>query len=318
MTRSVLVTGASGYLGSLLVADLAANPRSVSTIVATDIRRPTTSNADVVFVKADIRDTVLVDVLRDHRIDVVVHLAAIVSPGRKPDRELEYSVDVGGTKNVLDACLAAGVDKLIVSSSGAAYGYHPDNPEWIDEGDPLRGNPSFAYADHKRQVEEMLRQWRSAHPELRQLIFRPGTILGTGTHNQITDLFDRRFVLGVSGSDSPFVFIWDGDVVACLRRGIETDATGIYNLAGDGAVTLRQIAATMGKPYVPVPPSVLAGALTLMQHLGVTQYGPEQIDFLRYRPVLSNRRLKEEFGYTPAKTSEEVFRFFMEAHHGAP
>lgn len=318
MTRSVLVTGASGYLGSLLVADLAANPRNVSTIVATDIRRPTTSNADVVFVEADIRDAVLVDVLRDHRIDVVVHLAAIVSPGRKPDRELEYSVDVGGTKNVLDACLAAGVGKLIVSSSGAAYGYHPDNPEWIDEGDPLRGNPSFAYADHKRQVEEMLRQWRSDHPELQQLIFRPGTILGTGTHNQITDLFDRRFVLGVSGSDSPFVFIWDGDVVACLRRGIETDATGIYNLAGDGAVTLRQIAAMMGKPYVPVPPSVLAGALRLMQRLGVTQYGPEQIDFLRYRPVLSNRRLKEEFGYTPAKTSEEVFRFFMEAHHGAP
>ncbi len=318
MTRSVLVTGASGYLGSLLVADLAANPRNVSTIVTTDIRRPTTSNADVAFVEADIRDAVLVDVLRDHRIDVVVHLAAIVSPGRKPNRELEYSVDVGGTKNVLDACLAAGVGKLIVSSSGAAYGYHPDNPEWIDEGDPLRGNPSFAYADHKRQVEEMLRQWRSDHPEIRQLIFRPGTILGTGTYNQITDLFDRRFVLGVSGSDSPFVFIWDGDVVACLRRGIETDATGIYNLAGDGAVTLRQIAAMMGKPYVPVPPSVLAGALTLMQRLGVTQYGPEQIDFLRYRPVLSNRRLKEEFGYTPAKTSEEVFRFFMEAHRGTP
>ena len=43
-----------------------------------------------------------------------------------------------------------------------------------------------------------------------------------------------------------------------------------------------------------------------------TQYGPEQVNFLRYRPVLSNRRLKEVFGYTPQKTTSEVFQFFLE------
>ena len=318
MTRSVLVTGASGYLGGLLVADLADDPRGISLIVATDIRRPVTSDDSVEFVESDVRDPGLADVLRDRDIDIVVHLAAIVSPGRRPDRELEHSVDVGGTRNVLEACLAAGVGKLIVSSSGAAYGYHPDSPEWLHEDDPLRGNTTFAYSDHKRQVEEMLKLWRSAHPELGQLIFRPGTILGATTRNQITDLFDRRFVLGVSGSDSPFVFIWDADVVACLRKGIETDATGVYNLAGDGAVTLREIAEMMDKPYVPVPLSALTGALSVMKRLGITQYGPEQIDFLRYRPVLSNSKLKDEFGYIPAKTSQEVFRFFMEARSGAP
>ncbi len=317
MTPSVLVTGASGYLGSLLVADLLAASARVSSIVATDIRTPDRVLEGATFVEADVRDPALSDVLRDHDVDVVVHLAAIVSPGRKTDRELEYSVDVDGTRNVLEACLAAGVGKVIVSSSGAAYGYHTDNPEWIDENDPLRGNPTFAYADHKRLVEEMLERWRSAHPELQQLIFRPGTVLGATAHNQITDLFDRPFVLGVSGADSPFVFVWDADVVACLRRGIETDATGIYNLAGDGVVTLRQVAEMLGKPYLPVPAPVLGAALSVMKRLGITQYGPEQINFLRYRPVLSNRRLKEEFGYTPAKTSEEVFRCFMEARRGA-
>ncbi len=318
MTRSVLVTGASGYLGSLLVADLAADPQNVSRIVGTDVRAPDEPIEGTTFVEFDVRDPGLVDVLRSYDVDVVVHLAAIVSPGRKPDRELEYSVDVGGTRNVLEASLAAGVEKVIVSSSGAAYGYHVDNPEWIDEDDPLRGNPTFAYSDHKRLVEEMLGNWRREHPSLRQLIFRPGTILGAGTRNQITDLFDRRFVLGISGSDSPFVFIWDADVVACLRRGIVTDATGVYNLAGDGTVTLQQVAEIMGKPYVPVPPSVLKGALSIMARLGITQYGPEQIDFLRYRPVLSNRRLKDEFGYTPSKTSEEVFRYFIEARRDTP
>ena len=43
------------------------------------------------------------------------------------------------------------------------------------------------------------------------------------------------------------------------------------------------------------------------KRLGLTQYGPEQIDFLRYRPVLDNTRLKRDFGYLPKLSSAEVF-----------
>ena len=56
-----------------------------------------------------------------------------------------------------------------------------------------------------------------------------------------------------------------------------------------------------------LPPGLLRGALWLLKFFGLTQYGPEQIDFLRYRPVLDNRRLKEEFGYVPKLTSSQVF-----------
>lgn len=316
MTRSVLVTGADGYLGRLLVESLARDPESLDTILATDVREPVERHDGVTYVSLDVRDPRLGDVMADHHVEVVVHLAAIVTPGKRPDRKLEHSVDVGGTRNVLESSLAAGVQKVIVASSGAAYGYHADNPAWLDENDPLRGNPEFAYADHKRQVEEMLAEWRRAHPELHQLVFRPGTILGRSTRNQITDLFDRPVLLGIRGSDSPFVFIWDVDVVACLRRGIFTDATGIFNLAGDGALTGKELADRMGKPYVALPAGLVQGALALMRRVGLTQYGPEQVDFLRYRPVLSNRRLKEEFGYIPQKTSSEAFDEFLAGRRG--
>ncbi len=79
---------------------------------------------------------------------------------------------------------------------------------------------------------------------------------------------------------------------------------------------LRAIAEAMGKRYVEIPSGVVKSALGAMKRLGVTQYGPEQVNFLRYRPVLSNRRLKEEFGYTPRKTSEETFFFFLEGRRG--
>ena len=318
MTRSVLITGAGGYLGRLLVESLAAAPETLEEIVATDVREPDTQLPGVTYITLDVRSPDLAKALGDYVVDTVVHLAAIVTPGRRPDREREYSVDVEGTRNVLESCVAAGVDKVIVTSSEAAYGYHADNPEWLDENDALRGNREFAYSDHKRQVEEMLGSWRVDHPSLAQLVFRPGTILGRTTRNQITDLFDRRFMLGIRGSPSPFVFIWDLDVVECLRRGIFTAVTGTFNLAGDGAVTTRQLAERMGKRYLELPASLVRAALSVLRRLGLTQYGPEQVDFLRFRPVLSNKRLKTEFGYTPRRTSAETFDLFWAARDVTP
>ncbi len=57
-----------------------------------------------------------------------MHLASVVTPGKDSSRALEHAVDVGGTRNVLAASVAHGVRRLVVTSSGAAYGYHADNP----------------------------------------------------------------------------------------------------------------------------------------------------------------------------------------------
>jgi len=313
MSARVLVTGAAGYIGGKLVRALATGAWRPETVVATDVRLPEEGvrHDGVAYERLNVRDADAVDgLLTTYGVDAVVHLASIVTPGKDSSRDLEYQVDVEGTRNVLNACLAHGVTKLVVTSSGAAYGYHADNPEWIDEDDPIRGHELFAYARHKRLVEEMLARAREEHPELTQVIFRPGTVLGEGVENQITALFHKPVLLGVAGSRSPFVFIWDEDVVACLVRALRESGGGIYNLAGDGALTVRELARRIGKPYLPLPAWLLRGALGALRAFGLTRYGPEQVDFLRYRPVLANRRLKEEFGYTPRKTSVEVFDLF--------
>ena len=315
-SRSVLITGGSGYLGSQLVAELAADRGDVETLVSLDLR--SVPEADrlpgVVYEAGDIREPVIADLLHRHGVDTVVHLAAIVTPGKHDSREFLHSIDVGGTENVVSACLEAGVRRLIVTSSGAAYGYYADNPEPLHEDDAIRGNPEFAYSDHKRQVEELLARHREEHPELEQVIFRPGTILGASVQNQITALFDGRVVLGIRGSDTPFVFIWDQDVVGCLVEAVRGGRAGIYNLAGDGTMSLVEIADVIGKRVVSVPAWLIRGVLGILHPLGLAQYGPEQVDFLRYRPVLSNERLRDQFGYKLRKTSREAFDFFW-AHH---
>ena len=210
---SVFITGAGGYIGRQLVDALARDRRAAQTIVASDIRLPAERHNTVEYVEADVRSTDFTVLFRRCATDLVVHLAAIVTPGPQSSRELEYAVDVTGTERVLHACAAAGVRKIIYTSSGAAYGYHADNPASLDENDALRGNPEFAYSDHKRLVEEMLARWRADHPQLRQLIFRPGTILGVRAANQITNLFEQRYLLGIKGAESPFVIILDQDLV---------------------------------------------------------------------------------------------------------
>ncbi len=323
MTHRVLVTGATGYLGGRLVASLVERSRSAgdpACIVAGDVREVASAARlrGVEYVALDVRDPGLGDVLARQAIDTVVHLAAIVTPGPKSNRELEYSVDVVGTRNVLEACVSARVRRIIVTSSGAAYGYHADNPAWLTEDDPVRGNEEFAYSHHKRLVEEMLAEYRRTHPALEQVVFRVGTILGETTRNQITALFEKPRLIALKGSASPFVFIWDQDVVGAIEHAIFGRPAGIYNVAGDGALSIQQIAERLGKRCITLPPTALRTALALLHPLGLSQYGPEQVNFLRYRPVLDNRRLKEVFGYVPRLTSAEVFELFRKARGLGP
>ena len=310
--RPVLVTGSSGYLGSQVLAALAGRDDTLA--IGLDVREPRRHLAGVVYEQADIRDASVDAIVARHRPSVVVHLACIVTPGPGSSRAFEYSVDVDGTGNLLRACVRHAVRRIIVSSSGAAYGYHADNPEWLCEDDPLRGNEAFAYAAHKRLVEEMLGRYRQQHPQLEQVVLRIGTILGASVDNQITALFERRRPIAIRGSDSPFVFVWDQDVVGAVLHGLD-GPSGVFNLAGDGKLGMSEIAERMGKRCLVVPAGLLKAVLAVLARLRLTRYGPEQVDFLRYRPVLDNRRLKQVFGYQPRLDSADVFELWRNARH---
>ena len=215
----------------------------------------------------------------------------------------------------------------MVTSSGAAYGYHASNPVPITEDQPLKPYTGFAYSHHKQLVENMLAEHSATGHSPDVVVLRSGTILGANTKNQITALFEKPKVLGIRGSNTPFVFIWDEDVVgALMHAGRKNDEpadsdrktsyiapAGIYNLAGDGWLPIQEVASILRKKIRWLWPGPLKLLLGIARPLGLSQYGPEQIPFLQYRPVLDNTKLKEVFGYTPAKTSKETFQFFVKS-----
>ena len=302
----VLITGAAGFIGRSLLAALC-DEAAAQPLFAFDLKEVPAAQrlSGVTYLAGDIRDPALAARMLQHRPRCVVHLASVVAAGG--DERRDYEIDVNGTENVLQACRAAGVAHLVVTSSGAAYGYHADNPVPLQETDPLRGNEDFAYARHKRLVEELLARWRRDCPQLAQTVFRPCTVLGPGVANQITAMFERLLVLGLTGTATPFSLVADSDVVAALVQAVRGGRAGIYNLAGDGTLSLRQIAQRLGKPYLALPPALLRAGIALLHALGLTTLKPQHVQFIQYRPVLDNALLKSDFGYAPRLDAAAVF-----------
>jgi UDP-glucose 4-epimerase len=306
--QRVLVTGGTGYLGRLVVSRFV---RSAIPTVSVDIRRPGADRDGVVEVVGDLRDTDLPALLHEHGTTAVVHLAAIVEPPRGMSEDLLESIEVGGTQAVLDACVAGGIRHLTVLSSGAAYGYTARNDgRTLDEDTPTPGSRDFAYSRHKAMVEQLVARSRRLHPEVGILLLRPGTILGPSTNNQITALFRQPVIVGLRESETPFVFVWDQDVAEIIAQGVERGVTGSFNLAGDGTVSLADIAAAEGRRLVRLPAAAVRRALAIGQRLGIARYGPEQVDFLRHRPVLDNARLRRAFPGLPRLTSREAYELY--------
>ena len=312
---NILVTGANGYLGSQFVLKLLEDKINVDQkIICLDIHfRPEfLNNPALLCIKMDIRSNELNQIISDNHIETVVHLAAIISTPDKSDREKEYDIDVIGTKNLVKACIENNVSKFIVTSSGAAYGYHKENNnKWITEDFPIEGNYEFAYSHHKKLIEVFLAEKRATNPELQQFVFRVGTILGKTTKNPITEYLEKPKILEIKNHKSPFVFIWDKDLVCILYKAITDGKPGIYNVAGDGSLSVKEIASIMGKKNQTLPAWLIKGVFGLLYPLGLSKYNAFIVNFVQFRPVLLNTKLKEEFGFIPSKTSKEVFDYYL-------
>ena len=310
--KRILVTGAAGYIGKKVIQKFLDNTEHIDVVIGVDIKKTEGYNKkNFHFYQCNILSDLPNELIKKHQINTIVHLASIVKAPKGMTREKMYEIDVVGTKQLYESAINNQVKQFIITTSGASYGYYKDNPEWLNERDAIRGNVEFAYSDHKRLIEEMLLKFRNKNELPKQLILRPCTVLGKGVSNQITDIFEKSVVTGIKNAKTPFVFIWDEDVVNIIYRGILENKTGIYNLAGDGYLTLHEIAKILKKPFLGIPVNVMKAFLGFMKKLNITQYGSEQVKFLLYRPVLANKKLKTEFKYSPTFTSREVFEYYL-------
>jgi len=153
--KRIAITGSSGYLGSSLIRYFAAHEPEVK-ILGLDIVPPSDPGGHE-FLQLDMCRPELATALKIFQPDTVVHMAFIVPPMH--DERKMRAINLEGSHNVLEAAAAAGVERLLVTSSATALGARPDNPVPLDDFWPGRAGPEFSYAAHKVELEAMLVQF---------------------------------------------------------------------------------------------------------------------------------------------------------------
>jgi UDP-glucose 4-epimerase len=309
-----LITGGSGYIGSRLVERLA----GAEDILICDVRPPRVFRPRVEYRELDVRDPDAVRAaVASWRPDAVVHLAFVLNPIH--DEALTYSVDVEGTHNVLEACSAADVGQVLVTSSATAYGAFPDNPVPLTEEDPVRGVAEFEYARDKTESDRLCQLWALRHPDRVMTIVRPCIVFGPSVDNYLLRLWTRQPFQADFGLPDPGIqFVHEDDVVEALELLLRGRHGGAFNVAGDGVMGVAECAALIGLPRRRVPVRAMRRLASLMWRLRLSEAPPGSLAFAMYPWIVSNEKLKRVTGWAPRHSSRETFEITMRAHGKLP
>ncbi len=298
-----LVTGAAGFVGAKLVERLARSDK-VDGIVALDRLPVSASHPKVVTFRRDIREPVA-DILREHRIDAVVHLAFLLRPGH--DREAARRVNIGGTDRVLRDCRAADVRRLVYLSSTTVYGARPGAEQPYTEESPVRPVRGFQYAEDKAETELMLENFATDNPGACVTVLRGCTVMAPRCENSVTRVFSRMASIRIPGADPQMQFIHMDDLMEAFELCLLWPVPGVFNVTGEGTVARSEIARVAGRRPVALPAPLLAFIAQATWMLRLQSDSPAcGLAMARWPWVASSEKLARETGFRPRYTSREV------------
>ena len=307
----VVVTGATGNVGSQLVPQLLDAPE-VTSVVGLARRLPDDPDPRAEWHALDVAEDELEPVLRG--ADVVVHLAWLLQPAHDPDEMRR--VNVVGTGRVLAAVASAGVPVVVHASSIGAYSPGPKGPR-VDEGHPTHGIGSSTYSRHKAQAERMLDAFEAEHPERRVVRLRPAVVLQAQAASALARYFLGPFVpqslvrpalipLLPAVDRLAFQVVHARDMARAYVLACTTPVTGAFNIAAEPVLDPPTLAALLGARTVPVPAPVLRGLVEVAWRLHLVPVDPGWVDIARRTPLLDTTRARTELGWAPTVDAGEA------------
>jgi nucleoside-diphosphate-sugar epimerase len=328
MGLTVAVTGPTGEIGKPFIRALERS-RDVERIIGM-ARRPFDPAAHgfkkTEYRQGDVLDRSSVDALVKGA-DAVVHLAFIVIQASSDSRD----INLEGSQNVFEATAAAGVPRLVYASSVAAYGFHDDNPDLLTEDQPPRGSENHPYSAQKAEVEAVLAE-SLAGSSTKAWVFRPCIVsgpdapllinqipyvrIGESLPGALRTLFDQVPVLKPVLPDPgiPFQLVHHDDVATALRAAVlGRGEPGIYNLAGPGEITMRDVADALGYYTVPLPELVLDAAVEIVSRLPFLPPEANWIEAFRSPVLMDTSKARRELKWRPKHDAQETLRLMVEA-----
>ncbi|HTD08750.1 MAG TPA: NAD-dependent epimerase/dehydratase family protein [Solirubrobacteraceae bacterium] len=320
---TVAVTGPTGEIGQAVV-DALERSRDVGSILGM-ARRPFDPGAHgwrkVSYRQGDVLDRDAVDGLVAGA-DVVVHLAFMIMGGAKESR----AVNLVGSRHVFEATVSAKAKRLVYASSVAAYGFHRDNPQPLTEDVPARGTAAHYYSAQKAEVEALLSK-TLAGSATASYVFRPCIVAGPKAPLLIDSLpytqISERLPAAVLGlldglpilkpvlpdPGTPFQLVHHDDVASAMRAAVlGQGAPGVYNLAGPGKLTVKQLADELGWYSIPIPELAVDAAAEMIGRLGFLPAQAQWIAAFREPVIMSTDKARRELGWRPSHDVLETLR----------
>ncbi|MFS0898756.1 NAD-dependent epimerase/dehydratase family protein [Mycolicibacterium litorale] len=327
MALSVAVTGPTGDIGISAIEALEDHP-DVGQVIGM-ARRPFDPAergwTKTTYRQGDILDREAVDALVAD-VDVVVHLAFIIMGSR----EESARINLAGTRNVFEATVAAARPRrLVYTSSVAAYGYHSDNPVPITEDVPPRGSPEHYYSEQKAACEAALAEI-TAGSSLEVYVLRPCIVVGPKAPaladampwNQLPGPV-RRVTQALPLLKPPFPdpgtplqLVHHDDVAAAIALAVTTSAPpGAYNIAGDGVLSMSDVADALGARPVRVPRMAAVATSEVMSRLPFVPSALEWLHAGRTSVVMDTGKAREQLGWVPRYSAAEALSSLASTIH---
>jgi dihydroflavonol-4-reductase len=249
----VFVTGGTGLLGGYLLRELVKNGEKIKALYRNHyplLLEPKEIDA-IEWIKGDIHDTVLLHEICSE-VEEVYHCAGMVSfnPSRKKEM---FSINVGGTTNIVNACLAGGVKKLIHVSSVSALGRKRNNVTVNEEAKWTEENNLSNYGKSKYLAE--MEVWRGISEGLPAAIVNPTIILGVGNWDESSAAMFKNawkefpwYTEGISGFvDATDVAI---SMIELMKSGISEER---FIISAEN-ISFRDVFSLMAKYFDKKPP----------------------------------------------------------------
>lgn len=311
---TVLVTGATGFIGGRLTRTLLGQGAEVRLIV-----RPTSQvpdeylrHAEVVY--GDLAEGPLPEAFRD--VEVVFHCAAQVQPTRDPI--VYYRNNVLATRYVLEASRPAEVPRVVHFSSVAVHGEHIDHHE-ADESAPMASPPPTPYVATKIAAENLVEEARQEGLDV--VTLRPGWVWGPEDRSTLRIVRQLRrgwFPLPGDGKNVLHLAFIDNVVQAARLAAKSKEASSETFLIHDNhGVTARglleRLSAALGLVFrmVQVPVSLLrtgAALLSMADFKWVEGVTPYQVDLLAHDQGFSTGKARTTLGFRPSVSFEEAIQ----------
>jgi nucleoside-diphosphate-sugar epimerase len=319
----IVVTGASGNVGTAVVRSLVDDP-AVESVVGVCRRPHDWSPPRTEWVWRDVAEGDLGPVFRG--ADAVIHLAWLFQPTRAP--ATTWRANVIGTRRVLDAVSESEVPAVVVASSVGAYSprasLDPVAEDW-----PTDGAPTAAYSREKAYVERLLDLHETQHPERRVVRMRPVFIFSPDASIEQRRLFLGPFVphtLLAPGRipvlplprDLVLQALHTPDVAEAYRAAALGDVRGAFNLAPDDALDPPALARLLHARWLPTPARAVRAAVGAGFRLRALPAAPELFDLAMSVPMLDAARARRELGWTPRAGSADAVLAFLCGLDGRP